>query len=89
MLPRPAQFTLVVNMRKEPSRACYANLVHSGVTAIASPNNARLRPLPAITAHVTTLDIVRAVSRKWKGEQGTNEIHNMLAEQRTRQLVAA
>ena len=26
---------------------------------------------------------------EWKGDQGTNEIHNMLAEQRTRQLVAA
>ena len=73
------------------ARACYANFVHGFVTAIDSSNNARLRPLPAIRAHATTHLTSSGLDQvlEWKGEQGTNEIHNMLAEHRTREWGAA
>ena len=57
MLRRPANVTAVVNMRKEPSRACYATFIHSAVTAIK--------------AHVTTLDLVKAgSSSRMEGRAG-------------------
>ena len=49
--------------------------------------NAHCLLLQRMSPHLTSSELHQVL--EWKGDQGMNRIHNMLAEQRTRQLAAA